>query len=297
MPDARCPRAGTARGALLSTLAFGCVMATVRAACDAAPLAHAHGRQARVLLLRGGRDAHVSAGSGAWGQTCSWCSKPPVQDAAGVAVRLLRCSWCRAAFYCGIECQRAHWPAHKLGCEPTGAAAPPAAGLDDDADASEVDPDRPKLRVRRRITEAEEARDRAAANQGQLPPDWKICGSCRLPVILEWLDCPSCDRPISEVDEDAGGLLPEQSGMVQRTKLLGGDPQGDLLEGAETNNVALMASALAAGANLSGTDPELYDSGAVHYAAGQVRAPHLSTALTWAYKLNVTSTIMGTLCI
>jgi hypothetical protein len=256
-------------------------MATVRAACDAAPLAHAHGRQARVLLLRGGRDAHVSAGSGAWGQTCSWCSKPPVQDAAGVAVRLLRCSWCRAAFYCGIECQRAHWPAHKLGCEPTGAAARPAAGLDDDADASEVDPDRPKLRVRRRITEAEEARDRAAANQGQLPPDWKICGSCRLPVILEWLDCPSCDRPISEVDEDAGGLLPEQSGMVQRTKLLGGDPQGDLLEGAETNNVALMASALAAGANLSGTDPELYDSGAVHYAAGQVRASHLST-LIWA---------------
>ena len=275
MPHARCPRAV----ALLSALAFGCGLATVRAAY-AAPHTHAHGHQARVLLLRGGRDAHVSAGSSALGQTCSWCSKPPVLDAVGVAIRLLRCSWCRAAFYCGIECQRKHWPAHKVGCKPTGAAAPPAAGSDNDADSSEVDPNRPKLRVRRRITAAEEVRDRAAANQGQLPPDWKICGSCRLPVILEWLDCPSCDRPISEVDEDAGGLLPEQSGMVQRTKLLGGDPQSDLLEGAETNNVALMASALAAGANLSGTDPELYDSGAVHYAAGQVRDPLLSTALT-----------------
>jgi len=289
--------AGNARGALLSALAFGCILAIVRAACDAAPRAHAHGRQVRVLLLRGGRDVHVSAGSGEWGQTCSWCSKPPVLDSAGMAVRLLRCSWCRAAFYCGIECQRAHWPAHKVGCKPTGAAAPPAAGFEEEAESSKADPDRPKLRVRRRITEAEAARDRAAENQGQLPPDWKICRSCRLPVILEWLDCPSCDRPISEVDEDAGGLLPEQLGMVQRTKLLGGDPQSDLLEGAETNNLTLMASALAAGANLSGTDPELYDSGAVHYAAGQVRAPHLSTALTWAYKLNVTSTIMGTLCI
>ena len=269
----------TASAGLRALGALGCVLAVVRVARGES-LAAGRAPASPVQRLRGGAEA--------WGETCSWCGQPPPRDAAGSAGRLLRCSWCRAAFYCGKECQRAHWPAHRSGCPPTEPAAPPAAPrLVEDADASDADPDRPKLRVRRRIEAAEETRGRAAANAGRLPPEWQICRACRLPVIPEWFDCPACDRPISELDEgDAGGLLPEQSGIVQRTKHLG-DPQSDLLEGAETNNMALMSSALAAGANISGTDPELYDSGALHYAAGQVRAPRLRSALRGSRSLRL----------
>ena len=36
------------------------------------------------------------------------------------------CSRCRAAFYCGEPCQKAHWRAHKPGCA-AAAPSPPAA--------------------------------------------------------------------------------------------------------------------------------------------------------------------------
>ena len=34
----------------------------------------------------------------------------------GVGTAKLRCCPCKAVFYCGQECQRAHWGEHKLVC-------------------------------------------------------------------------------------------------------------------------------------------------------------------------------------
>jgi len=214
-----------------------------------------------ILVLRGGSG---SLETPVWGQTCSACSKSVV----GGAGKLLRCSWCRAAFYCGKECQLAHWPSHRLNCPPTVPGAVPAPQATPAEDEAMEDPDRPPLRIRRRIAAAEDIRDQAAANNGKLPLDWRTCRACRMPVVAEWFDCPGCDRPISEIDENAGGLLPEQIAIVQHTGILG-DAFRDLLLGAENNDIPLMQSAAAAGVNLTATDPDLYYSGALHYAAGQ----------------------------
>ena len=229
-----------------------------------------------------------SGGRVEWGSTCSWCNATAKLVAGtgaacreGTGGKLLRCSWCRSAFYCGRECQLAHWPSHRLGCPPTNSniAAPPEAVTEDAFDHS----DQSDIRLRQRVAAAEDIRDQAAANQGKLPLDWRVCRSCRLPVIIEWLDCPSCDRPISELDDkDLHGLLPEQTHHVQATKILG-DAHKDLLRGAETNDLALMRDAVAAGANISATDPELYDSGALHYAAGQGQLQ----AVTWLLQRGV----------
>ncbi len=40
---------------------------------------------------------------------CARCSKSSFD--------LRRCSTCRSVFYCSTECQRNHWPRHKLDCE------------------------------------------------------------------------------------------------------------------------------------------------------------------------------------
>lgn len=133
---------------------------------------------------------------------------------------------------------------------------------------AEKEPDQSNARTLRRVVQAEDVRNQAAADRGKLPQDWKICRSCRLPVIIEWLNCPSCERPISELEHTANGLMPEQSELVQSTRILS-DVQKDLLDGAETNNIQQMQNAEAAGANISATDPDLYDSSALHYAAGQ----------------------------
>jgi hypothetical protein len=228
----------------------------------------------------------VAAVAAAWGKSCSGCGKraPDGGNSSTSEKLLLRCSWCRQAFYCGKECQLAHWPTHKKGCPPTAASAPQPNLRKNETDA---DPDRPSVRIRRRIAEAEDIKERASANKGKLPKDcmdWKICRSCRSPVIIEWLDCPGCERPISDLDdEDTRGLMPEQTRMVQHTKILG-HPQQDLLHGAETNNIPLMESAVSSGANFSVCDPELYNSGALHYAAGQ---GHLE-AVTWLVQRGMT---------
>jgi len=43
---------------------------------------------------------------------CVQCANHP--DAGS----LKRCSQCQVALYCGKECQKAHWPTHKLSCIP-----------------------------------------------------------------------------------------------------------------------------------------------------------------------------------
>ena len=104
-----------------------------------------------------------------------------------------------------------------------------------------------------------------------------------MPIIVEWLECPTCDRPISELDgEETNGLLPEQTGLVLASKVLD-DSQRDLLEGAENNDIPQMERAVAAGANVSAADPDLYDSCALHYAAGQGQFE----AVQWLLKRGV----------
>ena len=49
---------------------------------------------------------------------------------------LQRCKRCAAAFYCGAECQRRHWPEHKPQCRPAG---DPAPGDEDPVVLSAVD--------------------------------------------------------------------------------------------------------------------------------------------------------------
>ena len=59
-------------------------------------------------------------------ETCAHCAKPRAMVGA-----LRACSRCQQARYCGVECQRAHWPAHKRACH-----AAPAAPRADAADGS-----------------------------------------------------------------------------------------------------------------------------------------------------------------
>eukprot|EP00931_Biecheleriopsis_adriatica_P116468 TRINITY_DN92108_c0_g1_i1.p1 TRINITY_DN92108_c0_g1~~TRINITY_DN92108_c0_g1_i1.p1 ORF type:complete len:460 (-),score=89.25 TRINITY_DN92108_c0_g1_i1:70-1413(-) len=40
--------------------------------------------------------------------SCAQCSKPAAP---------LRCGQCRSTWYCNRECQRKHWPSHKIGCK------------------------------------------------------------------------------------------------------------------------------------------------------------------------------------
>jgi hypothetical protein len=40
-------------------------------------------------------------------------------------MQMLKCSRCKAAFYCDVACQQRHWREHKAAC---GAAAVAAAG-------------------------------------------------------------------------------------------------------------------------------------------------------------------------
>ncbi len=59
---------------------------------------------------------------------------------------LLRCKRCSSAFYCGSECQRRHWPEHKLQCRPAG--QDPATSDEIPVVLSAVDPpERPDLAI------------------------------------------------------------------------------------------------------------------------------------------------------
>ncbi len=53
-------------------------------------------------MLTGARSEHVAQ------MRCSLCSK--------ALDKVQLCGRCRNASYCGVECQRAHWKVHKLGC-------------------------------------------------------------------------------------------------------------------------------------------------------------------------------------
>ena len=50
-------------------------------------------------------------------RTCASCGKQ--------ALQMLKCSRCKAAFYCAAACQKRHWREHKAA---RGAAAAAAAG-------------------------------------------------------------------------------------------------------------------------------------------------------------------------
>lgn len=41
---------------------------------------------------------------------CAFCSHTPEKN--------LKCSRCRSAYYCNVQCQRAHWSAHQRYCHP-----------------------------------------------------------------------------------------------------------------------------------------------------------------------------------
>lgn len=87
----------------------------------ARPLPSPPGRKGAEAASRGpgvgGGAAGGSSGSGATApQHCHHCGKAPGPEAA----RFKICGGCRAVRFCGAECQRAGWKAHKAEC---GAAA------------------------------------------------------------------------------------------------------------------------------------------------------------------------------
>ncbi|CAI5972588.1 unnamed protein product [Closterium sp. NIES-64] len=46
------------------------------------------------------------------------CASPRCSKVEGAGVQLKLCSRCGKAAYCSRECQKAHWPSHKLTCQP-----------------------------------------------------------------------------------------------------------------------------------------------------------------------------------
>ncbi|KAI9023438.1 hypothetical protein DFJ74DRAFT_669084 [Hyaloraphidium curvatum] len=63
-------------------------------------------RKARKQEIDAGRYLHVAI-------------SPPVPDSCdlcGTEGKLSKCGRCRVALYCGPDCQRQHWAAHKLKC-------------------------------------------------------------------------------------------------------------------------------------------------------------------------------------
>lgn len=60
------------------------------------------------------RDSGVSSGS-VVSSSCTRCHTPPSEGS-----KLHVCAGCQTAAYCGVECQRAHWPSHKLDCKALG---------------------------------------------------------------------------------------------------------------------------------------------------------------------------------
>jgi hypothetical protein len=48
---------------------------------------------------------------------CAACGATAAVGVGGRTADLLRCDRCRSAFYCGVRCQRVHWPEHKADCK------------------------------------------------------------------------------------------------------------------------------------------------------------------------------------
>jgi hypothetical protein len=64
----------------------------------------------------------ISSSSGG-GSGCSTNAAEPLRVCGGGCgkgepeVRLLRCVGCKAQYYCGDACARAHWPSHRAACK------------------------------------------------------------------------------------------------------------------------------------------------------------------------------------
>lgn len=48
----------------------------------------------------------------------------------------------------------------------------------------------------------------------QLPPGWKLCLSCRLPIQVPWIDCPACEAPISSAEYEEDEMYTAADGRV-----------------------------------------------------------------------------------
>lgn len=68
-------------------------------------------------------------------------------------------------------------------------------------------------------------------------------------------------------DEDRP-LHMQQQIEIKQTGYMGREIQKELFFAAESGNITLLQACIAAGANVSKGDPELYQSTALHYAAG-----------------------------
>ena len=56
--------------------------------------------------------------SGPMVRACGWCEKPEAWHGdGGKGVKLLTCSGCGIAWFCGAACQREAWPSHKADCK------------------------------------------------------------------------------------------------------------------------------------------------------------------------------------
>ncbi|CAI5981043.1 unnamed protein product [Closterium sp. NIES-64] len=67
-------------------------------------------------------DAAGAATAEGHGDKGGWrgCASAQCGEVEGAGVQLKLCSRCGKAAYCNRECQRAHWPSHKLTCQPKG---------------------------------------------------------------------------------------------------------------------------------------------------------------------------------
>ncbi|CAI5530365.1 unnamed protein product [Closterium sp. Naga37s-1] len=84
------------------------------AAAGAAAAAAAVVSAAAAPSERGGTESHRGKGGP---RGCAWVRCDRVE---GEGVQLKACARCGKAAYCNRECQKAHWPSHKLTCQPKG---------------------------------------------------------------------------------------------------------------------------------------------------------------------------------
>mmetsp|Transcript_49350 Transcript_49350/g.154783 ORF Transcript_49350/g.154783 Transcript_49350/m.154783 type:complete len:571 (-) Transcript_49350:680-2392(-) len=218
--------------------------------------------------IRGGKDKSAN-------DECANCKK--TRD---MVETLLKCPWCRKFFYCGSECQKEHWPEHRNFCPPRSSTSSKGEKLELKAKPLEQKILETETEEQRRIRRRKELAENV--DDDDLPEGWTMCSSCQNPVLIAWLECPSCFRPISEVEDDnpVSNIPPIQLAEMKKSGHYKLEDTEELMRAAEDNDIQSLENLIKKGIDVNFKSSELYGSSPLHYASirGSVEAARLLLA-------------------